>query len=312
MAQSESLRERFGSFQYASMERVARTWPPRVAERLFRAYGWATFTFIRQSRETVAANLARVLDRPPESELVRAATREAFALYARYWLDTFRLPVMPPEEVNKRFHVADLENIDRALEDGKGAILALPHLGNWDVAGHFLCVRGYRLAAVAERLPSVRVFELFLRLRQELGMRIVPLDNVQRVGPQLAQLLSENWLVALVADRDLTGRGVDVEMFGATRKLPAGPALLSLSTGSPLLVCPVNTTEEGWSCRIGRPLDIEKSGEMREDVMRLTRKLAAEFERAIAANPVDWHMFQPAWPGSSTREPAPAETTPMS
>jgi phosphatidylinositol dimannoside acyltransferase len=312
MGQPESLRERFGYFQYASMERVAMTWPSRLAERLFRAYGWATFTFIGGSRDIVAANLARVLDRPPDSELVQAATREAFALYARYWFDTFRIRGMPPEEVTKRFHVADLENLDRALEDGKGAILALPHLGNWDVAGHFLCVKGYRLAAVAERLPSVRVFELFLRHRQELGMRIVPLDNAQRVGPQLAQLLADNWLVALVADRDLTGRGVDVEMFGATRKLPAGPALLSLSTGSPLLVCPVYTTEDGWSCRIGRPLAIERTGEMREDVTRLTRRLAAEFERAIAAKPVDWHMFQPAWPGSSRAVLALAETTPMS
>ena len=312
MRRNESLRERIGYLQYSSMERVATTWPPRLAGMLFRVYGWGTFRFIEESRKIVAANLARVLERPPDSELVQAATREAFALYARYWFDTFRLGVMPPEKITKLFHVDDLENIDNALENGKGAILALPHLGNWDAAGYFLCVKGYRLAAVAERLSSVRVFELFLRHRQDLGMRIVPLDNVQRVGPQLAQLLAENWLVALVADRDLTGRGVDVEMFGATRKLPAGPALLSLSTGSPLLVCPVYSTDDGWTCRIGRPLVIEKTGEMRQDVTTLTRKLAAEFERAIAAKPVDWHMFQPAWPGGPVAEHARAESTPLS
>ncbi|HZP90321.1 MAG TPA: phosphatidylinositol mannoside acyltransferase, partial [Actinomycetota bacterium] len=105
----------------------------------------------------------------------------------------------------------------------------------------------------------------------------------------------ENWIVALVADRDLSGRGVPVEMFGAPRRLPAGPALLSLSTGAPLLVCPVYTTPTGWRIEIGERLTAPRTGSTREDVAALTRMMAREFERAIAARPVDWHMFQPAW-----------------
>src|SRR5205807_2823665 len=127
------------------------------------------------------------------------------------------------EEIDRRFRIEGRENIDAALAEGRGAVLALPHLGNWDAAGHFLAANGYPLCAVAERLPNARVFELFLKHREELGMKIVPLDiggSASRVGPQLLELLSGNWLIALVADRDLTGRGVDVEMFGATRKLP--------------------------------------------------------------------------------------------
>jgi KDO2-lipid IV(A) lauroyltransferase len=84
-------------------------------------------------------------------------------------------------------------------------------------------------------------------------------------------------------------------MFGATRKLPAGPALLSLTSGAPLQVCPVYTTDSGWNCRIGRPLEIERTGKMRTDVTALTHVMAREFERVIAAKPTDWHMFQPAW-----------------
>src|SRR5207237_9864770 len=138
---------------------------------------------------------------------------------------------MSPEEVNRRFVVDDLSNLDVAIEGGRGAIAALPHLGNWDVAGRFLTVNGYRVCAVAERLPNQRVFEQFLRHREELGLKIVPLDSTARVGPQLLELLADNWIVALVADRALTGRGVEAEMFGATRKLPAGAALLSLRAG---------------------------------------------------------------------------------
>jgi len=106
--------------------------------------------------------------------------------------------------------------------------------------------------------------------------------------------------VALVADRDLTGRGIEVEMFGATRRVPAGPALLSLSSGAPLVVCPVYTRDDGWEVRIGEPLEIERTGVMREDVAALSRLMAERFERAIAAKPTDWHMFQPAWDGSAS------------
>jgi KDO2-lipid IV(A) lauroyltransferase len=168
-------------------------------------------------------------------------------------------------------------------------------MGNWDAAGHFLCANGYRLAAVAEHLRPRQIFDQFLRHREALGMQIVPLTADKRTGIEVATFLADNWLVALVADRDLGGRGVDVEMFGATRKLPAGPALLSIRTGSPLMACVVYTTDEGWFCRIGVPLDIERTRETRKDVTALTTLLARQFERDIAAKPVDWHMFQPAW-----------------
>jgi KDO2-lipid IV(A) lauroyltransferase len=294
--QAESLRERIAAFHYLAMERIATTWPERAGRALFDLYARFLLRAQPRLRETVSANLSRVLGRPADSDLVRGAVRDAFHLYGRYWYDTFRLRVMPPEEVNKRFIVEGLENLDRALEAGRGAILALPHMGNWDAAGHFLCVNGYRLAAVAELLRPKRVFEQFLRHREALGMRIVPLTEGRAAGYEVGRLLLENWPVALVADRDLSARGVDVEMFGATRKLPAGPALLSIKTGSPLLACPVYTTDEGWFCRISEPLEIEVTGETRPDVTALTTLLAEHFERDIAAKPVDWHMFQPAWP----------------
>jgi KDO2-lipid IV(A) lauroyltransferase len=292
----ETLRQRLAGFHFLAMERVATSWPERAGRTLFDLYARSMHGAMPGLRATVAANQSRVLGRPPDSDVVRAAVREAFRLYGRYWYDTFRLRVTPPEEINERFVIDGLENIDRALEAGRGAIAALPHMGNWDAAGHFMSVNGYRLAAVAEELRPKAVFEQFLRHRKALGMRVVPLTSSKNVGVELGQLLLDNWVVALVADRDLGGRGVDVEMFGATRKLPAGPALLSIKTGSPLLACLVHTTEEGWFCRIPEPLHIELTGDTRADVTALTRLLAQQFERAIAAKPVDWHMFQPAWP----------------
>ncbi len=291
----ETPKQRFAYWAYRSVANLAAVLPERAGRRVLSALGGVAYRTLPGVRATVAANQARVLGVEPGSDLAEAAAREAFELYARYWYDTFRLRVMPPEEVNKRTTTAGIEHIDRALEAGRGCIAVVPHMGNWDAAGYWLAVNGYRVVSVAEELRPRRLFELFLEHRERLGLRIVPLSPGTHVGQQLAGLLSENWIAGLVADRDLTGRGVEVEMFGAKRRLPAGPALLSLSSGAPLMVCAVSTTDDGWFIRVNEPLEIERTGVIREDVAAFTRLMAAEFERAIAARPVDWHMFQPAW-----------------
>jgi lauroyl/myristoyl acyltransferase len=277
--------------------------PAPVGRRLFSLVGRLAHARLDGVRATVAANQARALGLEIDDERVRVSTREAFDLYARYWYDTFRVRVASFDELTARTELVDVRHIDEALERGNGVICVLPHMGNWDVAGHYLAVHGYPVASVAEELRPARLSELFLRHREELGMRIVPLTRDGHVGRRLKQLLAANWLVALVADRDLTGRGVEVEMFGAPWRVPSGPAVLSLATGAPLLVCPVYTLTDGWQIRIGPPIDVERTGEMRQDVRRLSQAMAAEFERAIAAKPADWHMFQPAWDAVGASEP---------
>ena len=296
----ETRRETLGYWGYRSAEWLAMSLPERTGRRVFETLGRVAHRRLHGVRATVAANQARVLGAEPSDARVDHATREAFELYARFWFDAFRIRTMPEKEFNERIVVIGVENIDRALEAGKGCVCALPHMGNWDAAGHWFGANGYRIAAVAEELRPPRLYELFLRHREQLGMRIVGLTKEGHVGQQLKQLLSENWMVALVADRDLTGRGTEVEMFGATRRVPAGPALLSLSSGAPLVVCPVYTRDDGWEVRIEEPLEIERTGVIREDVAALSRLMAERFERAIAAKPTDWHMFQPAWDGSAS------------
>lgn len=291
----ETLRQKAAYWAYRGVERLATTLPERVGRRVFTGAGRLAFRRLEGVRETVAANQALVLGLEPDDPRVRLSTLEAFELYGRYWLDTFRLRTMTREELDARTDMIGVENIDAALDAGRGCICVLPHMGNWDAAGHWLAEHGYRIAAVAEELRPARLSKLFLSHREQLGMRIIPLTRNGHVGQQLKLLLAENWIVALVADRDLTGRGVEVEMFGRARRIPAGPALLSLTTQAPLLVCPVFTRDLGWTVSIGEPLRIERSGVMRKDVEALSSLMAEAFERSIAAKPPDWHMFQPAW-----------------
>ncbi len=287
--------EALTTLQMRGMEWLGMRLPRPVGLAAAAAYHRVFFATAHRQREIVASNLARVLGYPSDAPIVQAATRECFALYARYWYETFAVRTMPWDEVQKRFTIEGMEHIQHATEAGRGMIVALPHMGNWDAAGHWLSMQGYKMAAVAEELKPQEVFDLFFRHRRALGMTIVPLSEGKRVGERLLALLADNYVITLVADRDLTGRGVDVEMFGARRKLPAGPARLALGTGTPLSAAAVFTTREGWHCRILPPFQFEPTREMRADVTTLTRLIAGAFERFISEAPTDWHMFQPAW-----------------
>jgi lauroyl/myristoyl acyltransferase len=296
VSRGETPKERLAYWAYRAAEALGAATPERIGRPVASALGALAARALPGVRATVAANQARVLGVEPGSALADVAAGEAFGAYARYWYDTFHVPRIASEDVLARTTTEGMERVDEALRDGKGVICALPHMGNWDAAGRWLSTKGYRVAAVAEVLRPPRLYELFLRHRQELGLRIVPLAEGEHVGQQLSGLLAENWIVALVADRDLSGGGVEVEMFGAPRRIPAGPALLSLASGAPLLPCALYTRGSGWHIRIGAPLATTRSGSRREDVLAISRALACDFERSIAAQPADWHLFQPGWP----------------
>lgn len=247
-------------------------------------------------RAVVAANQARALGFDRDDARVRRSTHEAFRLYARYWFDAFHLGALDAEALGARIEMYGREHIDAALARGRGCLIAVPHLGNWDAGGRFLAVNGYRIAAVAEQLRPARLAALFHRHREALGLRIVPLDDPHTVRGEIERLLAENWIVALLADRALSSRGIAVEMFGARRAIAVGPALLSLATHAPLLVAAAHQSPTGWRIEVSPPLAAERCGDRRADVAALARLVAVGLERAIARRPADWHLFQPAWP----------------
>jgi lauroyl/myristoyl acyltransferase len=267
--------------------------PTRSGRSAYESAGRLFYGLASGARATVAANQAQVLGRPVEDPLVQASTREAFALYGRYWFDTFHVLGWSDERVVDSFRFEGIEHVEKGLADGKGVVIALPHTGNWDVGGRAMGLRIGPVVSVAEHLKPERLFELFLEHRRQLGMEIIDLAS-DHVGRQLTQRLEQNRIVALVADRDLSGGGVEVEMFGRTRRMPAGPALLALSAGAPLLSGPTYTTKDGW-VEVLTPVSIEPTGKRKDDIIALTRGLAAAFEQAIAAAPPDWHLFQSGW-----------------
>ena len=252
-------------------------------------------------RRMVERNLRRASRGRLKGLALERAVQRAFASYARYWVESFRLAETSAEELDRRMVTEGVENVDIALAAGNGVIMAIPHLGGWDFGGAWFASQGYPSTVVVEALEPPELFEWFAELRQSLGIEVVPLGPA--AGTTILRRLKENRIVGLVCDRDLAGTGVEVEFFGERTTLPSGPATLALRTGAPILPTAVYFEgRDGHRGVVRPPIPVERTGSFREDVTRVMQSLAYAFEELIERDPAQWHLFQPNWPSD---RPAP-------
>jgi len=247
----------------------------------------------RGRREALRANLARVLGPGVGSRELHRVVRRGFATYGRYWVEAFRLEDLTAGQIRDRLRIVGREHIDAALATGRGAIFASPHIGNWDAGGAWLAASGYPATAVVERLRPAELYERFAVYRRALGLELLPLDDGTETLRGVMRALRAGRLACLVCDRDLTGGGLEVRLFGAPAVMPGGPASIALRTGAALLPCAVyhDRRPGHWRAVVHPPLQPAPSGDTRKDVVALTQRLADEFELLIAEAPEQWHVL---------------------
>ncbi len=176
-------------------------------------------------------NLARVLGVAP-AKVPGGLIRASLASYARYWREAFRLPSMDKEKLRERLEPClwGREHVRAALDAGRGVVMPLPHSGNWDMAGVWMVQHFGTFTTVAERLKPESLYKRFMDYRESLGFEMLPLTGGERPPFEvLAERLRDNGIVALMADRDLTRSGVEVDFFGEPTRMPAGAAKLAIA-----------------------------------------------------------------------------------
>ncbi|MFD6027332.1 phosphatidylinositol mannoside acyltransferase [Streptomyces griseoluteus] len=269
--------------------------PEPVAARLGRTVADAAWKRRGKGVQRLEANYARVVPgASPErlAELSRAGMRS----YLRYWMESFRLPAWSAERVRTGFDPKGAHHLTDGLAAGRGVILALPHLANWDLAGAWVTTTlGIPFTTVAERLKPESLYDRFVAYREGLGMEVLAHSGASAFGT-LARRLRDGGLVCLVADRDLSAAGVEVDFFGERARMPAGPALLAQQTGAQLL--PVTLWYDDSPVMQGRvhpPVEVPGTGTRIEKTAAMTQALADAFASGIAEHPEDWHMLQRLW-----------------
>ena len=290
-----SVAERLTDALYGLGWSTVKKLPEPVAARLGR--GVADITWKQRGKGVLRleANYARVLpDAGPErlAELSRAGMRS----YMRYWMESFRLPAWSTERIRSGFSPRDLHHLTEGLAAGKGVILALPHMANWDLAGAWVTTElDTPFTTVQERLKPESLYDRFVAYRESLGMHVLPHSGGAAFGT-LARRLRDGGLVCLVADRDLSASGVEVAFFDEATRMPAGPALLAQQTGALLL--PVTLWYDDSPVMQGRvhpPIEVPESDTRAEKTSVMTQALADAFASGIADHPEDWHMLQRLW-----------------
>jgi lauroyl/myristoyl acyltransferase len=270
---------------YASGWALVRALPEPVAHRLFRIGADLAHRRGGRAVDRLRSNLARVA---PDRDL-DSLTRDALRSYARYWCEVFRLPVTPQSRIIRGMRTVNEELFRAAVADRRGTVLALPHSGNWDHAGAWCGATGVPFTTVAERLKPESLYDRFVEFRESLGMEVLPLTGGDRPPfDLLVERLEAGGTLCLLADRDLSARGIDVRFFGATARMPAGPASLALRTGARLVPVSLSFTADGWQV-VFHP-EVEHT-----DIATMTQAVADAFARGIAEHPQDWHMLQRLW-----------------
>jgi KDO2-lipid IV(A) lauroyltransferase len=274
---------------------LARTAPSPLGRLAARAAGLSAALAAKDKRLLVARNIERALGRTMGTVESRRRVAAAFEWYARYYIESFELPGLDKETIDAGFGYEGVGEIHAAVDSGIGPILVMPHLGTWEWAGWWLSlVPGFDVTVVVEPIDPPEVFEWFVELRRSIGMNVVPL------GPdalsEVTRAIKRADVVCLLSDRDIGGGGIPVDFFGERTRLPAGPAMLSLRTGAPLIPAAV-FWRDGYRHGLARPpLDTTRRGKFREDVARLVQAYADEFEHLIRLAPEQWHLMSPNWP----------------
>jgi KDO2-lipid IV(A) lauroyltransferase len=274
---------------YSAMWSIIRWLPERTAYGFFQQLANLAYKRNGKRVQRLRSNYQRVmpnLSAVELEEMVKAGLTSAM----RYWCDTFRIQDWSQEEAASTVTSTNQHLLAEGMRSGKGVIVAVPHAGNWDHAGYYYCAIGYPVHTVAEHLRPDRLFRKFLAHRQRMGMTVLDLDS--KTLPELKKFLYQGQLVALVADRDLSKSGIEVDFFGGVAKMPVGPALLAYQTEASLITAYVNYRDDGIHISWDGPIVVVRENEERVEVARITQEIAKVFEKEIQNDPTSWHMQQ--------------------
>ncbi len=282
-----SAREALSAKAYIAGWKLVRRLPIGVADALF---NFAADCWSRRGAglPQLRQNLARVVGQEHvDKPLVRAAARS----YARYWREAFQLPAIAEDPLlHERLlqSVKGIERLQASVDQGKGVVLVLPHSGNWDMAGVLLVHVHGQFTTVAERLKPESLYQAFVDYREGLGFKVLPLSGGPKPFQGLKAALEAGEVVCLLGERDLKRSGVEVQFFGHTARMPAGPVKLAQETGAALHPVHLWFEPQGWGFEVGEAIEV---GQLEATVQRVADALA----EGIARHPADWHMLQPLW-----------------
>jgi len=281
---------------------LALTLPIKIVYRIADISGTVYYFLAKRDRKIVTDNIKVVLNRSENIHKISKISRHVFINFARYLVEFFRTPRLDLKYIEKHIKIEGRENLDKALDLGKGAVLLSAHLGNWELGAAVLSILGYKINIIAWAHKNSLINNFFLQQRQSKGITVIPLGAGVR---KAFSALRNNEIVALLGDIDYTKpeAGIKVKLFGRDTVLPKGPAVFSLKTAAPIVpIFLLREKANKFRFVLSEPIifkplrNAESDSAFAEsDLIALTEKVAKVIEFYVARYPGQWFMLTPRW-----------------
>ena len=276
---------RFGQF-------LALNLPLKLAYRIAVLLSDLHYILAFRDRRMVTENLKTIFPEKSHKE-INKIRRWMFRNFAKYLVDFFRYEKLDNEYIKNNIHIENLHYFEEVIKKGKGGIILSAHIGNWELGAVVVALSGYPLWVVALEHKHKKVTDFFDSQRKSKGVNVIALGKAVR---QCLSLLKENRIIALVGDRDFTGKGTIAEFFGKPARFPEGPAALALKTGASILPCfMIRNPDDSFTLRIEKPIELISRGDKEEDIKRCMREYVKIFENYIYKYPEQWYLFRKFW-----------------
>lgn len=276
---------------------VAKIIPRKIGIKFASSVGYS-FGLLPTNLRKKIEKIQLVISPELSSKEIKIRAAQVISSYSSYWWDVFWL-----SSKRKKSALDDIlsiegqlnydSTIELAKELGTGIIAVLPHLGSWEIAGSWIAQNGFPPVVVAERLKLPELFEIFTRTRTQAGMTVVAHDD--KPTAKLIKALREEKVICLVADRDISRRGIEVQFFSKTKTLPAGPASLALKTGAPILpLCTYLSHDGSITLSVEKVISVEDENG-KKSIAQITEEIGQSLEKMISRDPSQWHVLSYEW-----------------
>ena len=281
-------------YLYRAADFVSQVLPHRFAYWCGLRVADAFWHWDRRGREAVISNLRHIhafRGLAVSEDVVEREARRTFHYFGKYLVDFFRFTRMSMHDVKRTVSTEHVERIEQAVGMGRGVLVVTAHLGNWEIGGAALAAMGYPVNGIFMPTRSKKTNALFQRRREARGLKVFPLGEAAR---ESLKALRRKEFVGLLGDRDYSGGGARVPLFGVPTRLPSGPARLCLKTGAPILMgFLLRRDDDTFLMRIYPPITAEEYGSISE----IQGAICDVLEQAIGEDPCQWFMFDEFWQG---------------
>ncbi len=266
--------------------------PKELSYRITQLIADAHYFLARPTRRALISNLRVVWGKEKSEREIRRMAHRTFRRFSSYAVDFFYSPQINRDNIDDWVIIKGLHYVDWALSQGRGVVTLSAHLGNWELGGITMALKGYKMNVLALGHGKRRATDIFRKQREAKGVKVIPLGVAAR---RCFQALRKNELLATLGDRDVKGKGMRVEFFGKKAIVPKGPATFSLETGAIIVPCFIFKKGEKYELSFERPILPKPTGNKEKDLLHLTKECLKVIEKYIKEHPEEWFLYHPIW-----------------